>query len=63
MGISYDEAIAQITGPGGPFEITEALIRGERLRVFENTPTSLRSLWDLARTRGDQTFLVYEDEA
>src|SRR5213593_2134019 len=62
MGISYDEAIAQITGPGGPFEITEALIRGERLRVFENTPPSLRSLWDLARTRGDQTFLVYEDE-
>jgi long-chain acyl-CoA synthetase len=63
MGTSYEEAIAQITGPGGPFEITEALIRGERLRVFKNTPPSLRSLFDLARTRGDQTFLVYEDES
>ena len=63
MGISYEEAIAQITGPGGPFEITEALIRGERLRVFKNTPPSLRSLFDLARARGDQTFLVYEDES
>ena len=63
MGTSYEEAIAQITGPGSPFEISEAVIRGERLRVFKNTPPSLRSLWDLARTRGDQTFLVYEDES
>jgi long-chain acyl-CoA synthetase len=63
MGVSYEEAIAQITGPGGPFEITEALIRGERLRVFKDTPPSLRSLFDLARERGDQTFLVYEDES
>jgi long-chain acyl-CoA synthetase len=63
MGTSYDEAIAQVTGPGGPFEIGEAVIRGERMRVFKNTPPSLRSLWDLARTRGDRTFLVYEDES
>jgi len=63
MGTSYEEAIAQITRPGGPFEISEAVIRGERLRVFKNTPPSLRSLWDLARARGEQTFLVYEDES
>jgi long-chain acyl-CoA synthetase len=62
MGTSYAEAIAQITGPGGPYEITEAVIRGERLRVFKNTPPSLRSLFDLGRARGDKTFLVYEDE-
>jgi steroid-24-oyl-CoA synthetase len=63
MGTSYEEAIAQITGPGGPFEVGEAVIRGQRLRVFKNTPPALRSLWDLARTRGEQTFLVYEDES
>src|SRR5258705_167172 len=63
MGTSYDEAIAQITGPGGPFEVGEAVIRGERMRVFKNTPPSLRSLWELARARGEQTFLVYEDES
>jgi long-chain acyl-CoA synthetase len=63
MGISYEEAIAQITGPGGPFEIAEQVIRGQRLRVFKNTPSSLRSLWDLCRARGDATFLVYEDES
>src|SRR5262249_47105242 len=60
--MSYEEAIAQITGPGGPFEIVEAEIRGEPLRVFQNTLPSLRALWDLARARGDQAFLVYEDE-
>src|SRR5258706_4915103 len=63
MGTSYEEAIAQITGPGGPFEIAEEVIRGQRLRVFKNTPPSLRSLWDLCRARGDATFLVYEDES
>src|SRR5262245_13113337 len=62
MGTSYEEAIAQITGPGSPFEITEALIRGQRLRVFKNTPASLRELWDRGRERGDETFLVYENE-
>jgi long-chain acyl-CoA synthetase len=63
MGLTYEEAIAQITGPGSPFEITESVIRGERLRVFKNTPPSLRTLFDLGRARGEQTFLVYEDES
>ncbi len=63
MGTRYEEAIAQVTGPGGAFETTEALIGGQRLHVFKNTPPSLRSLWELARARGDQTFLVYEDES
>ncbi|MEM7412328.1 MAG: class I adenylate-forming enzyme family protein [Myxococcota bacterium] len=62
MGLGYDEAIAMLTGPGGPFEIEEAEIRGQRLKVFKSTPPSLRAVFDLARTRGDQPFLVYEDE-
>src|SRR5262245_8899732 len=62
MGTSYEEALAQITGPDSPFEIAEAVVRGQRVRVFKNTPPSLRDLWDRGRQRGDQTFLVYEDE-
>jgi steroid-24-oyl-CoA synthetase len=62
MGLSYEEAIEQVTRPGSSFETTEAEIRGQRLRVFKNTPPSLRVLFALARARGDQTFLVYEDE-
>ena len=62
MGITYEEAIARVTGPGSSFETTEAEIRGERLIVFKSTPPSLRALFAVARARGDQTFLVYEDE-
>jgi long-chain acyl-CoA synthetase len=62
MGTSWDEAVAAVTGPGGPFEIAEAEVLGQRLRVFKNTPPSLRALFGAARARGDATFLVYEDE-
>ncbi len=60
--MTYDEAIARVTGPGGPFEVEPAEIGGRRLVVFKETPPSMRALFDLARARGDQTFLVYEDE-
>src|SRR5262245_4792270 len=63
MGTSYEETIARITGPGGPFEISEIEIRSERRRVFKHTPPSLRSLFEATRARGDSTFLVYEDES
>ncbi len=62
MGMSWDEAVAAVTGPGKMFEIAEADVNGQRLRVFKNTPPSLRALFAAARTRGDATFLVYEDE-
>ena len=60
--MTWDEAVAAVTGPGGPFELVEAEVGGERLRVFKNTPPSLRALFGAARARGDATFLVFEDE-
>jgi long-chain acyl-CoA synthetase len=62
MGMTWDEAVAAVTGPGGPFELVEAEVGGQRLRVFKNTPPSLRALFGAARARGDATFLVFEDE-
>jgi long-chain acyl-CoA synthetase len=62
MGMSWDEAIAASTKPGGPFEIVETEVLGRRTKVFKNTPPSLRALFDRARDRGDAIFLVYEDE-
>jgi len=62
MSVSYEEAINTLTGAGGPFAITERNIRGQELKVFEATPPSLRALFDTARGRGDEIFLVYEDE-
>jgi long-chain acyl-CoA synthetase len=60
--LSWEEAIAAVTAPGGQYALGEAEIRGQKLTVFENTPPSLRDLFDRARTRGDDTFLVYENE-
>lgn len=62
MTLSYAEAVARVTGPGGLFEIVETTLDGQRLKVFKNTPPSLRALFGAARARGDATFLVYEDE-
>ena len=62
MPMSWNEAVAAVTGPGSPFEIVEAELGGQRLRVFKNGPSSLRALFDTARSRGDAPFLVYEDE-
>lgn len=59
---SWNEAIATLTAPGGPFSITEAEVHGRPVRVFERTPPSLRHLFGPARERGDTPFLVYEDE-
>ena len=62
MGMRWEDAVAAITGPDGPFPIVEADVLGRRTRVFRNTPPSLRALFAAARTRGDAPFLVYEDE-
>jgi long-chain acyl-CoA synthetase len=62
MGMTFDEAVAAVTGPGQPFSITEADVEGRRLKVFEHTPPSMLALFDSMRARGDATFLVYEDE-
>ena len=62
MGMTFDEAVAAVTAPGQPFSIVEADVLGQRLKVFEHAPPSLRALFDTMRARGDDTFLVYEDE-
>ncbi len=60
--VTWDEAVATLTGPNGPFETTEAEIREEALEVFKLSPPSLRFLFQAARGHGDKPFLVYEDE-
>ena len=61
MALSYDEAVAQISGPGSPFETVEELINGVPFRVFKNAPPNLRGVFDGARL-DENIFLVYEDE-
>jgi len=62
QNMNWDEAIAAITAVGERFEIVDSEIRGVPVKVFKNTPPSLRAAFQIARTRADETFLVYEDE-
>jgi len=57
-----DEALAILTGPGGPFEIGPADVGGLQLRVYTNAPRSLREIWLSSAVHGDATFLVFENE-
>ena len=60
--LSLAEAQARLTGPGAPFEIVEAEVRGERQRVWKNAPATLREVFLGGRAHGAKTFLVHEGE-
>jgi steroid-24-oyl-CoA synthetase len=57
-----DEALALLTGPGGPFEIGTAVIGGQELRVYTKAPANLRQIWESSAIHGDATFLLYQGE-
>jgi long-chain acyl-CoA synthetase len=62
MALSYAEAAERITEPGERFETVAATIDGVDVTVFRNAPATVRDIFDTARSRGDEIFLVYEDE-
>jgi long-chain acyl-CoA synthetase len=56
------EIRAQLTGPGGMFEVTTEEVLGRPVEVYKERMRSLRQVAELALMRGDeQTFLVYGD--
>jgi long-chain acyl-CoA synthetase len=60
--MSIAEVHALLTAPGSPFEMDEVEVRGVPLRVWKSAPPSLRAVLESSRERGDELFLVYEDE-
>ena len=58
--VSREQALAQLTAAGQPFEIVEVDVRDRHLRVFKNAPRNLREIYET--TRSDKLFIVYEDE-
>ena len=56
-----EEIRAQLTGPGGPFEIIEEDVRGVRLPVFKERLRSLRDLLAQSANHGDKELMVYQD--
>lgn len=58
---TFREIEAQLTGPGGPFEIVEEEVLGERMSVFAQRKRSLRELLVDSAAHGDAEYLVLGD--
>ena len=61
MAMSYEEACAGVTRPGGFFEVGPESIDGLDYNVFRNGPDTLARLFAGARD-DESTFLVYEQQ-
>ncbi|MDB5422869.1 MAG: AMP-dependent synthetase [Phenylobacterium sp.] len=57
-----NQAWAELTGPGAPFEVEEIEVRGARLRTFRNAPPNVRAIWLSTLPFGPRDYLVYQDE-
>jgi long-chain acyl-CoA synthetase len=60
--LTYEAAAAAVTAPGERYEVETIEVGGVPVKAFKNAPPSLREIFATARLRGDDTFLVYEDE-
>ena len=58
---SYEEVLAELTGPGAPFEIAEEEIGGQLLRCFRGRERSMREKVERAARHGDRIALVQGD--
>ena len=55
-------AWAELTGPGGAFEIVEVSVRGQSLRTYKTAPPTIRDLWLSTAAHADREYLIYGDE-
>lgn len=58
---SYDELLAQMTGPDGIFAVVEDEVLGERMRVFRDRKRSLRQLLHDSAIHAEKEYLVLGD--
>jgi acyl-CoA synthetase (AMP-forming)/AMP-acid ligase II len=60
---NYREAVAELTGPGGPFALQDVTVRGRVLKAYVGTPVNLSDLYDDAVARhGDADIIEYLGE-
>ncbi|MDG2029284.1 MAG: AMP-binding protein [Acidimicrobiales bacterium] len=60
---TFEDACASLTAPGQPLELADTEIRGRTYPVFVNAQPDLATAFAaVAEVRGDQEYLVYEDE-
>ncbi len=58
----YDAAWTELTAEGAGFAVKQIEVRGNPMRVFENTLPNMRSVWEIAALNGDKPYIVFEDE-
>ncbi len=56
---TVDEILAQLTGPGGPFEVVTEDVLGERMSVIKGRTRSLRELLEASRAHADKEYIVH----
>ena len=56
------EIRAQLTGPGGPFEIVEETVEGTPMLVYKERFNDLRVVAAFGQSHGEKTFIVHGDE-
>jgi long-chain acyl-CoA synthetase len=57
-----NRAWAELTGPGGAFEITRIDVGGNNIKAFKNAPPSVREVWLSTLQFAERDYLVYQDE-
>lgn len=60
--VTTTEIRAQLTGPGGMFELVTEEVLGRPMPVYKDRMRALREIPQAALLRGDQTFLVYGEQ-
>jgi len=61
MQRTYDEVVAQLTGPGAPFEIETVAVRGLPIKNFKNREKSIREKIRNSALRGETPCMVQGD--
>jgi long-chain acyl-CoA synthetase len=56
------EVRAQLTGPGGMFEVVRETVGGREMQVYKDRMRSLREIPQAVVGRGDETFITYGEE-
>ena len=57
-----NQIIAELTGPGQPFELTKTDVRGRKMKVWAKAANSLRDVWLETAQFAERDYLVYEEE-
>ena len=58
--LTREQAIAQLTAPGQPFELQTVELYGASCRAIKHAPATLRDLFEAARS--EATFIVFNEE-